>query len=315
MKEKISFVLWSGGLDSSYLVQKLLDEDKDKTVWTGYVKLINNQDKTIQEDRARNAMIPIFQKKYGSRFKDFGTICEMAVNMNNHWSPLIQMPIWFNALIASTPPETDEVCLGYVMNDCAISYLEDIKALFRTFSKRISSKPFPKVVFPLSKMIKEDICYGIDKELKSHVVWCEMPRIKYKKETVRENPEPNMIYDDSPVIESITPCGHCVSCQHSPILEHGKALPCEGKCMEEEEDFSETYNKSGEAVRVDKLLTALEEDEREATHGQKFFDFYEDYSEELIYSQKKGIHPKRSKFIKKRIQRSKAQFAVKKSIY
>ncbi len=155
--------------------------------------------------------------------------------------------------------DTTEVCLGYVMNDCAISYLNELKAMFRCFSKNISTKPFPKVTFPLSKVCKEDIVYNINKDLKSHVTWCEMPIIKYKEQQKEcKNPEVESIaptdYSIDSEVESITPCGYCVPCKHSPILELDKPLTCENK-------FVETYNKTEETEEI------------EASKGQKFFDF------------------------------------------
>jgi 7-cyano-7-deazaguanine synthase in queuosine biosynthesis len=266
MKNKLSFVLWSGGLDSSYLVQKLLDEDRNRKVITGYVELLNNRDKSIAEKRARQAMIPIFEKKYGNRFSDLGIIYKAEVCVHNHWSPLVQMPIWFNSLIASTPPEATEVCLGYVMNDCAISYLNELKAMFRCFSKNISIKPFPKVLFPLSKECKEDFVYRINDELRPHVTWCEMPRIEYTPEPKRK--KKNTIYG-SPQVKSITPCGHCNSCQPSPILKYSQPVKCGEK-------FVETYNKDKDQ-KLKEVLDDLANLEREMGRGQEFFEFYVNY--------------------------------------
>lgn len=274
MKDRIAFVLWSGGLDSTYLVQKLLDEDKNIKVITGYVELLNNRDKTVAEKRAREAMIPIFEKKYGPRFSDLGIIHRAEVRVHNHWSPLVQMPIWFNALITSVPMEVTEVCLGYVMNDCAISYLNELRTMFKCFSKNISKKKFPKVTFPLSKIPKEDIAYDIDKDLKPHVTWCEMPIIEYNPEPKRK--KKNVIYSGK-TVKSITPCGNCVPCKHSPILDHAKPLDCEEK-------FVETYNKS-----EDKLVRGLEVDCDEKRNGQSFFKFFLDYSEELVCKQEEEM--------------------------
>lgn len=228
MKSKLTFVLWSGGLDSTYMIQKLLDGDKEKKVVSGYVEVLNNHDKTKAEQRARDAMIPIFNKKYGDRFFDFGTIHKAMFCVHNHWSPLVQMPIWFNALIGSVPYDVGEICIGYVMNDCAISYLNDLQALAKCFSKRISKKPFPPIRFPLSKDLKEEIAYNIDSELKPHVVWCEMPIIVYEKEPEHKE---GFVYD-GPKIESITPCGNCIPCKHSPIWQDSKPIACEKQFVE-----------------------------------------------------------------------------------
>jgi len=58
-KRLIKQVLWSGGLDSTYLVQKLLEEGRP--VQAFYVEIKNNVEKTERERAAIEGMLPFFE--------------------------------------------------------------------------------------------------------------------------------------------------------------------------------------------------------------------------------------------------------------
>jgi PP-loop superfamily ATP-utilizing enzyme len=52
MKNKTTYVLWSGGLDSTYLIQYLLEKNPKQVVRAGYIELVNNVYKTKMETAA-----------------------------------------------------------------------------------------------------------------------------------------------------------------------------------------------------------------------------------------------------------------------
>ncbi len=125
-------VLWSGGLDSTYLIQHLLDTTPDARVRAIYVQITNNEDKVKTELAAIKKMVPVFKEKYGERFIYDGKVCSIEIN-DNVYSPdksplgFSQIPCWIAGVIYGLKHDTTHVALGYVMNDDAISYLEEIR--------------------------------------------------------------------------------------------------------------------------------------------------------------------------------------------
>jgi hypothetical protein len=196
--KKRTYVLWSGGLDSTYLIQKLLDENKEQEIVAGYVEVENNSEKVKMEKAAIARMVPFFQKHYGYRFSYHGVVMSLHVKNPGSIIHFSQMPLWINSVI-STARDIDEVAFGYVMNDDAISHLEDIRKIFRAY-KPICAPKFPKITFPLSKMKKEHFVDALYEELRSNVVWCEFPKQKGNTPDQYEY------------------CGNCVPCSHSPIV-------------------------------------------------------------------------------------------------
>lgn len=168
-------VLWSGGLDSTYLIQHLLDQDPKNQVYASYVKVSNNSEKADKELAAIEKMQPILAKKYGSRFYYSGTCMEFSVLAETEMHRLKQIPLWLSAYLLTSYPRDDYFALGYVMNDCAVSYTEEIKEIAKSFSL-LSEFVFPPIVFPLSKLDKAEIIGRIDNELLPHLWWCEHPK-------------------------------------------------------------------------------------------------------------------------------------------
>lgn len=223
MKNKCSYVLWSGGLDSTYLIHKLLSENPNQTVVAGYVEVLNNYDKTQMELKATEKLNEQLQVMYPNRFRFLGTVYKCNVCLTTNWMPLPQMIVWISSIMSSTPHDANEICVGYVMNDCAISYLSELKSFIKSYSKMLCNGKLPPISFPLSKTNKEEIHNSIPYELKNHVVWCEMPRKKTDN-----------LYG---------PCGVCIPCKHSPIMERmPKEVYKEESVKASPEEFVETIN-------------------------------------------------------------------------
>lgn len=218
-KGKRYHCLWSGGLDSTFMIQHLLNLNPNNSVTCSYVEIVNNKAKTKMELEAIDKMVPIFKDLYKQRFDYIGVSYRAEVVTYNKFNPLVQVPIWLAAVISSTPDRTDEVCIGYVMNDCAISYLSDIKNIVKSYRKGMSPT-FPKIDFPLTKhnkeMLSDSFNGGLIAELQQHVVWCEMPNIVNGK---------------------FEPCGKCVPCSHSPICKYKK-----WDSLNKKSDFCEVVN-------------------------------------------------------------------------
>lgn len=219
MSKKNVYVLWSGGMDSTYLIQKLLTENDNVNVTTGYVEVMNNVNKTKNELKAIKKLLPILTSKYGDRFSHMGIVYKTDVICPSMRFGLEQMPLWISALVSTTPVETDLLCLGYVMCDCAISYLKELQDLIKAYNK-ISDIKLPKLTFPISKYPKWMILEKLDKQLKPHVVWCENP---------------------VEVDNELKPCKRCEACKHSPIMEEEVA---KGEVKEESIFKKESIEKS-----------------------------------------------------------------------
>jgi 7-cyano-7-deazaguanine synthase in queuosine biosynthesis len=189
-------VLWSGGLDSTYLIQYLLEQNLKNIVWAYYVEIENNTEKVVMELNAIKQPEMILKKKYANRFQYCGVSCRFFINNISDNLVFYQMPLWIAAVICTTSNKVKEIAVGYVMNDDAISYLLEFKKIVKAFNS-ISYEPYPKISFPLSKINKNTILDKIDPELKKHVVWCERPR-------------------------GLNSCGKCYSCERSPLLKTHK---------------------------------------------------------------------------------------------
>ena len=165
-------------------------------------------------------MLPFLRNQYKNRFLYIGVVYEACVNNYSKWMPLVQLPIWMSAIMSTTPDDANDICIGYVMNDCAMSYLSDIQSFISSYRKNLAPN-FPKIKFPISKYNKEMIYDEIFSELKQHVVWCEIPKYTGNNDIKFE------------------PCGKCNSCQHSPLYK----LYAEKKdIFGNKKEFSEVIN-------------------------------------------------------------------------
>lgn len=186
-------VLWSGGLDSTYLIYWLLEHGY--TVKAYYSEILNNVAKSKMEINAIDKMTPIFRAMYQNRFDYYGVVQQTQINGRTSNVVFQQMPIWLLSALYMDD-EVKRVAIGYVMNDDAISYLDDIQKAWKALSFLL--RKTPTLWFPLTKMHKEDICAWLPMEFKQHVVSCEYPRTDF------------------------SPCGTCHTCQRSPLVPKQK---------------------------------------------------------------------------------------------
>jgi len=169
MDKKVA-ILWSGGLDSTYLIYKNLLEGN--TVYAYYIEINNNINKVIKEKEAMESLTKLFIDKYGTAFDNRGTLVYIDVNtLYGNCLIFSQMPIWITAL--QFIGNVDEIQIGYCMNDDAISYLDDIKNIHHSFSS-IKTKEIP-ISFPLSKIKKEEELNFLPEEYKKLIWYCENP--------------------------------------------------------------------------------------------------------------------------------------------
>ncbi len=153
------FVLWSGGLDSTFLILKLLYDGHN--VIAGRVNLMNNKEKEIYELKAIENLVPIFNLiisnlNWKVTFEYRGVIANIET-LGKPICDLYQVPGWISALhLYLQDLKVDKVAIGYVANDDALSYLNEIKIYYESI-KGISlyGMKLPTLEFPIIKFKKE----------------------------------------------------------------------------------------------------------------------------------------------------------------
>jgi len=220
-------VLFSGGLDSTYLVWKNLKDGN--TVIPIYVELRNNKSKSILEKNRIKLLHEEFCQEFNKQDScRIGNIIQgMSVESELYTNILLkQVPMWITALIFNQNHGVDELQIGYVGGDDAISFLSDIKKIYKGFNK-LNTEPLKKITFPLKKESKYDIMAELPHQYKELIVSCEEPRI------VDENAE-RVEY---------TPCGNCPPC--NKILASG--------------NFGAGLSSKYREVKLDQALSLLRE--------------------------------------------------------
>jgi 7-cyano-7-deazaguanine synthase in queuosine biosynthesis len=187
-----TLVAWSGGLDSTALIDYLLK--RGDSVSSIYVELPNNGEKVKREQQAIDNMMP-YLNHYAFRHLGITSIQPYGGSILSLKQPVL----WLTGLIYALTTDYDCVSMGYVMGDCAVSYLSEIRAIWDSFAGLTSYK-LPPLTFPLIKDEKIELWNKLPDELKKHVTWCEC-------------------YD-----KVIAPCGTCHPCKraiHEGIVTKG----------------------------------------------------------------------------------------------
>jgi len=165
-----AYVLWSGGLDSTALVYLLLTHGYE--VCAGHVVLSNNVEQSMVETRAIERLTALFDRDFPGRFSCEQTMKTEVCNCYKDMR-LTQPIIWVTAA-AMAAKDCDVVAFGYVMYDCAISFLPEIAAAYEalvSFRRGIA----PRIVFPFRKTMKEEIVQLLPEEYQVRITWCENP--------------------------------------------------------------------------------------------------------------------------------------------
>lgn len=162
MSGKKIFAFWSGGLDSTAMIWKLLGDGYHVTA--GYVELVANH-QTNREAAAIERMAP-FLERY--KFTNLGKIATVRPFQISEQLILEQASAWVSSLMFV--PNHDVVALGYVMGDDACSFIPEVKKAINGVSalRRTPVKP----VFPVIQMSKPELWEGLPSDLRDHVTWC-----------------------------------------------------------------------------------------------------------------------------------------------
>lgn len=192
-KNKRVGVLFSGGLDSTYLVWDNLR--KGNIVHPFYFTIENNLNKPELEKNRVNLLYKSFYETYGDLINPPEYVMSVEVMSIQSKLHLQQLPVWILGLQYCQMDFLDEIQIGYVMNDDAISYIDDIRDIYQSYSK-ISDNQIP-LKFPLIKHKKEEIYSELPKIYRDLTITCENPTI---------------INSDNSEILDYEPCGTCAAC-------------------------------------------------------------------------------------------------------
>jgi len=205
-KQKRVAVLFSSGLDSTYLIYDNLK--KGNKVFPFYVDIINNKNKAIVEKQNISLLYNEFVKEFGyeliSKPKNISTL-QIHTYPNLKFK---QIPLWiFNGIFIDE--NVNEIQIAYVSKDDAIPFIDDIKKTYKSFNWLFYNER-PKLVFPLIKEMKEDLIDYLPDNYKQYISSCEDPNIIHRQISKEEinifdrNQKEKVFY---------VPCGKCAPCE------------------------------------------------------------------------------------------------------
>jgi len=193
-------VLFSGGLDSTYLVWKNLKDGNQ--VFPIYIEIENNDVKSILEKNRIELLYQEFSKEFNSpenyerKIHEIHHAISVGVKANENSLYFKQIPIWIFSLMFMQSMNVDEIQIGYVCNDDEISYLDDIQNIYKSY--QVICEPMKPLVFPLIKWKKWKIIEELPKQYRELIISCENPKI---------------INDKNSKIVEYEPCCECAPCR------------------------------------------------------------------------------------------------------
>jgi hypothetical protein len=223
MSKKVA-VLFSGGLDSTYLVYKNLKEGN--TVYPVYIEITNNQVKSLIEKNRIELLRREFLKEfklpshgYNEPVARINYLLNVGVVANESSLHLRQLPVWMLGLSFMQSMGVDEIQIGYVSNDDAISYLDEIQAIYKSY--QLICEPMIPLVFPLTKKHKFQIADELPHQYMKYIFSCENADLVNQKDRDKlgemgKTPVHDFVRDtDEDSIEMIEyeACCNCVPCR------------------------------------------------------------------------------------------------------
>ena len=198
----------SGGYDSTWLLIKNL-QNSDNNVYPMYIhaNCVSGIKQNIEYSIVKN-LINKLQKKY----PNLNDLTETKINKNDIRNIFSLQPIlWTFGLFGEVKNrqnyvDYDEVHIGYIMQDAAISFIPEIRAFWKSlfaFSFP-DTQDVPKLLFPLSKYHKTTVIQSLrdfDRTILSSCWTCESPNILKTRKLKNGDIE-----------AFIEPCGTCHPC-------------------------------------------------------------------------------------------------------
>lgn len=203
MKKHCTLVLFSGGLDSTACLFKLLEQTEDE-VHAFYVNLTNNKNKSWCEQRSIDHILESAKQHF--REVEYST-AESSITGSANYG-LSQPPIWMlHAAFKLSGIDTKlhkRLCVGYTRGDCAIKEISEIREIWENVWTMINTKEkVPDIYLPIMNSTKRNSVTFLkrlereNKKLKilSKLWVCEEPRLC-----------------TSSSMMGYKPCGKCLPC-------------------------------------------------------------------------------------------------------
>jgi hypothetical protein len=216
-EQKVPLILFSSGLDSSYLLQEKLKEGDVEVL---YVRAIIGEAKMAMEQARQDKIISILQKETGHRVRarhvvDLGKA--PFGNMEDH--TFTQPPMWImGALIVSDVRKHTELCIGYVVGDQVMPLLANMANAWENLQAVSKFTGAIPVKFPLYLTSKLDVLKNLHPEVIRNAWFCERPHEvlpNMVSDVVRTKVVGEWNWNDGNKIidpTKVKRCGRCDSC-------------------------------------------------------------------------------------------------------
>ena len=119
-------------------------------------------------------MLQYFNKNVNFRYQ--GTIASIGIQKMSGPPVFKQIPLFLCACVFNMGSKAfDTIAFGYVMNDDAISYMDEIQAIYKSY-QGIHEHPIASLSFPLIKRKKNDLYHALPEFLQKNVWYCQRPK-------------------------------------------------------------------------------------------------------------------------------------------
>lgn len=242
--EKIPLILFSGGLDSSFLLSERLKEGNCDVL---YVNGPQGQVKADAELEARDKIIDYLHLGRKGRVERRPLYDGQSINMVPVEHVAGQILAWFfAAMLEYDHRRHSKVEMAYISGDSANYDLPGVKQAWDILATTIKKQAIP-LEFPLIYVTKQSIMERIDPELYSMVWVCETP-VNYKVE-----------WRDKLAAKA---CGECIPCLRRAAEEFvwekvNKGPYPSGSVVARKEPSTTTINYSGGLIATVPVVLAL----------------------------------------------------------
>lgn len=179
----------SGGLDSTYVLYKLLTDKKyeNNAIKVHHVRIDNLENRVVAEELAVVKIIEWLKKK-GYYFTIIPSSGSLSPQVNNSFLLDAHIVSFMGGFICSSDPTIKQVAIGVTATDFQNSRLTDV---IRISNSIFDSFTDVEKIYPLSTMTKKEIYNSLPEELRSLTWSCRTPVYK----------------DRVPIV-----CGRCKTC-------------------------------------------------------------------------------------------------------
>lgn len=223
--KKPPLILFSGGLDSTYLLWQRLQTTNVEVL---YIRGPQGEDKTEMEDKARERIREWLCTKGKTPYSILKTYdVEMPHGDQSQDNTFSQLLPWFYAALnKSTGYRHSCVEMAYVMGDQISYFLNDIARAWDTLAWAIKGAPV-ELKFPLIMKHKHAMIKEMPTELYNLIWYCELP----------ENKEA---------------CGKCPACytHRNALFIHDNTIAIEQAKLREREEIEARWHEINENATV-----------------------------------------------------------------